>query len=77
MLVLSRKLGESISIGKDITIRIVSIDKSNVKIGVDAPKSVIILRDELKEAVKFANVEAEKQEQSSKDSIIGLTKKLK
>jgi carbon storage regulator len=77
MLVLSRKMGESISIGKDISIKIVSIDKNNVKIGVDAPKSIVILREELKDAVKSMNVESTQTDTATKASIAGLTKRLK
>jgi len=77
MLVLSRKIGESISIGKDIVIRIVSIDKNNVKVGIEAPKSLVILREELKDAVKSINVESQSQNKTTKTSIKDLTKKLK
>jgi len=47
MLVVSRKIGEELKIGKDIFIRIVDIDKNQVKIGIDAPRDVMILRMEL------------------------------
>jgi carbon storage regulator len=59
MLVLSRKIGESISIGDNINIKVVSIEKGSVKLGIDAPKNVIILREELKQAVTSINKEAE------------------
>ena len=52
MLVLSRKLNQKIRIGKDIVITIVNISEGSVKIGIDAPASVKILRDELYESVK-------------------------
>jgi carbon storage regulator len=47
MLVLSRKIDQAITIGKDVKIKIISIDRSSVKIGIDAPRSLQILRDEL------------------------------
>ena len=60
MLVLARKLDESIVIGDDIIIRVVSIDKGVVKLGIDAPKEVSIIRNELLEDVKESNLAASK-----------------
>ena len=61
MLVLARKLGESIVVGEDISIHVVSIDKGVVKLGIDAPKSVSIMRSELLEDVKDSNIAASKK----------------
>lgn len=47
MLVLSRKIDESIIICDDITLRIVDIIGDRVKIGIEAPKDVKILRSEI------------------------------
>ncbi len=47
MLVLTRKLGESIKIGDDIEITIFSTKNDQVKIGINAPKSLEIFRKEL------------------------------
>jgi len=49
MLVLSRKIGEKVSIGDGVVITIVQVDKSSgqVKVGIDAPRDVLILRTEL------------------------------
>jgi len=55
MLILSRKLDESIVIADNITVKIVSIDKGVVKLGIDAPRDVTILRQELIEAVQKSN----------------------
>ena len=55
MLILSRKEDESIVIGDNITLKIISIDKGMVKLGIDAPSDVAILRSELLEAVEEAN----------------------
>jgi len=47
MLVLSRKQLEGIQIGPDIRIKIVKIDRNQVRLGIEAPPDVIIVRDEL------------------------------
>ena len=47
MLILTRKLDETIKIGDDITIRIVGINRSQVKIGIDAPKNIAVHREEI------------------------------
>ena len=47
MLVITRKSGEAILIGKNIRIVIERIDRDRVKIGIDAPQEVRVLRDEL------------------------------
>ena len=61
MLVLARKLDESIVLGDDITVRVISIDKGVVKLGIDAPKNISIMRSELLEDVKDANIAAAKE----------------
>ncbi len=55
MLVLSRKLGESILIGDNIVVKVVGIDNGLIKLGIDAPRDVTIVRNELIEKVKEQN----------------------
>ncbi len=50
MLVLSRKPLQSIMIGPDIKITIVQVERNQVRLGIEAPRDVTILRDELLEA---------------------------
>ncbi len=47
MLVLSRKVGEAIAIGSDITIEVVAVDGDRVRIGITAPEEVRVFRKEL------------------------------
>jgi carbon storage regulator CsrA len=47
MLVLSRKLGETVRIGQEITVTLLAVSGRAVKIGIDAPSQVRILRGEL------------------------------
>lgn len=72
MLVLSRKPNEKIRIGKDIVISIVSVSESQVKIGIDAPSDVKILREELYSNLKEHAIEATKH--SSQASVEELAK---
>lgn len=47
MLVISRKCGQSFHIGDDIRITITEISGDKIKIGIDAPREMSVLRDEL------------------------------
>ncbi len=60
MLVLSRKPGESVFIGNNIEVKVVSISKDRVKLGFEAPKDITLVRGELRIAVIGANIEASK-----------------
>lgn len=58
MLALSRKANESIIIGNDIEVTILEIKGEQVKIGISAPKSVPVYREEVYAQIKEANKEA-------------------
>ncbi len=60
MLVLTRKINEEIKIGSDIVIKVISTSDNQVKIGIDAPKSIQILRGEVYEKVKESTLQAAK-----------------
>ena len=55
MLVISRKIDESVIIDKNIIIKIVDIDKNQVRIGIEAPKNITILREELVKEIAKTN----------------------
>jgi len=55
MLILSRKINEKIMIGDDISISIIDIRNDQVRIGVDAPKTVKVFRQEVFDAIKAEN----------------------
>ncbi len=61
MLALSRKQGESIIVGNDIEITILEIKGDQVKVGINAPKSVPVYRKELYVQITDANKEAIRQ----------------
>jgi len=58
MLILSRKLEEAIWLGDNIKVKIMGIEKGTVKLGIEAPSDITILREELKEAVADVNKQA-------------------
>jgi len=58
MLILTRKVGEQINIGDEIVVRVIEVNRGNVKIGIDAPASVSIYRQEVYEKIQEQNVQA-------------------
>ena len=58
MLALSRKANESIIIGNDIEVTILEVKGEQVKVGIKAPKSVPVYREEVYQQIKEANKEA-------------------
>jgi len=67
MLVLARKMDESIVIGDNIVVKIISVENGVVKLGIDAPKEVSIIRNELIEEVKETNKAASIKEINEND----------
>lgn len=58
MLVLTRRHGESVRIGRDIRVTVVASTGAQVRIAIEAPEDVGIFREEIFEQVATANVEA-------------------
>ncbi len=52
MLILKRKVDEAIKINRNITIKVLEINENQVKLGIDAPREIEILRSELIENVE-------------------------
>lgn len=55
MLVLTRKKGESIMIGDTIEVKIIAVEGDQVKLGIDAPRSVKVHRSEVYKAIQEEN----------------------
>ncbi|MDR1590353.1 MAG: carbon storage regulator CsrA [Oscillospiraceae bacterium] len=58
MLVLSRRLNETIVIGGDVRITLLGIEGDKIKLGIDAPKSIKVFREEILEATRTTNRQA-------------------
>lgn len=69
MLVLTRKLGEGIVIGDDITITVVELKGGNVRIGIDAPRSKKVHRQEVYERIVQENRDASQWNMIDLDAI--------
>ena len=58
MLVLTRREDESIMIGDDIVVKVLDLKENQVKIGIVAPKSIAVHRQEIYEAIQAENAQA-------------------
>ena len=66
MLILSRRVGESVTIGNDIVIKVVSLSGSQIRLGITAPREVRVLREEILIAMQEENRAAASVSTSSK-----------
>ena len=80
MLILSRKIDEKIKIGNYITITLIDVHGDQVKIGVEAPKTVKVFRQEVYDAIQNENSAAVVEKSENKkaiDAVSALSKLLK
>ncbi len=75
MLVLTRKLGEKIQIGDDISILIMDITGRQVRLGIDAPSDIKVHREEIYQRIKEENINASNIDVSEVDKIKNLFEK--
>ncbi len=67
MLILTRRVGETVMIGDDVTITVLGVKGNQVRIGINAPKHVAVHREEIYERIK--------REQRAADAVNGETAK--
>jgi len=67
MLVLTRKLGETIVIGDDITIKVVDIHGKQIRLGIEAPTEISIFRGEIYARIQEENQRAALGDQSNNE----------
>ncbi len=78
MLVLKRRIGETVMIGNEIEVQILGIEGDQIKLGFVAPKDIQILREELYRGIVAENIAAKEQtKQGQQEEILNLLKQFK
>ncbi len=77
MLILSRRLNECIMIGDEVEISVMDIKGDQIKLGIQAPRSIKIYRKEVYQAIQQENIAAVKAEPAALPDLDSLLKKKK
>ena len=75
MLVLTRKINESIMIGDSIEVVVVEVHGEQVRLGIKAPREVAVHRREVYEAIQKENIQAAKQKPDTLTKVAEMFKK--
>jgi carbon storage regulator len=76
MLILTRKLGESIQIGDDTRITFLDIKGKQIRIGIEAPKEVMVHREEVYRMIQEQNLQAARFAETDDESLDNIWDKL-
>jgi carbon storage regulator len=52
MLILTRRVGETVMIGNDVTVTVLGVKGNQVRVGINAPKTIAVHREEIYERIK-------------------------
>lgn len=64
MLILSRRIGESLTIGEDVTLTVLGVKGNQIRIGIKAPRGVAVHREEVLEKIQQAALASSAEEQA-------------
>jgi carbon storage regulator len=67
MLILTRRAGETVMIGSDVTITVLGVKGNQVRIGINAPKDVAVHREEIYERIQSEKIAAGGEAESGGD----------
>jgi carbon storage regulator len=65
VLILTRRIGEAVMIGDEVTVTVLRVKGNQVRLGVNAPKSVSVQREEIFHRIKHENAQAPKTEETT------------
>ncbi|POP52599.1 carbon storage regulator CsrA [Zhongshania marina] len=57
MLILTRRIGETMMVGDDVTVTVLAVNGNQVRLGVNAPKHIEVHREEIYERIQFEAAE--------------------
>ena len=67
MLILTRRVGETLVIGDDVTITVLGVRGNQVRVGVNAPKDVAVHREEIYQRIQDEKIDENSGENNKKD----------